>query len=288
MGKKKWKKPRNVALIKAEPVTLATTSAHSWKNIGYKIVVAVTRKTVGIEVKETPSKVIGQCLGMRDDGQAFFAKVDLPWIWGPDFLWQPIARRRLDSFLSPDCRCVSKDGGTLVCKPLHEDLNIKWSEDDAALARANQVMLEALDSMPIPGPTPGPLDMLRVMNLKYPWCRYDVAKNEWLCLICQMRENAFTNNSSYRNQFIFKHAECGNALAWNYKPKVAPDVRERAIREVMEQLEKSMQLYGRAAASEKTYQDLFAMIATGADPERFILSDDEVEMAKLLEGDAQV
>jgi hypothetical protein len=163
----------------------------------------------GIGASMTANKVVGRCLGERDDGGCFFASVDLPWVISPKFNWFKIARRRLDTFLSPDCTCRSGKNETAWCKWHMTKIIPKWQEEDA---KRTVISKEEINVKPLPGARPGPMDLMRRLHNDYPWVKLDVKTGEWVCIMCDAREQAM-DNGSWRNVFVRRHSHCGFGYA---------------------------------------------------------------------------
>lgn len=242
-------------------------AAHHWSGFGYKIIVAVRRKTVGLEVVESPDHVVGQAIGMRDDGKTFFGAVDLPWIWVDGYDWKPTAKGRLDTFLDAKCACDSTEAGTFVCE-MHIRMNRAWKQEDSAVAAKNSAAVKMLDNMPLTGVEPGPVNMFRVLNLDYPWVRLDTANGDWVCFICKRRERSFLN-PSYKNVFIYEHAKCGFET-WKIAETVLPDAREKALREAVDMLKDVMNRHGYTRAGEIAIEKLSREILLGGDPGKYL------------------
>lgn len=71
----------------------------SWKNVGYMVVLGP-----GPQGPQGPPIMLGRAIGLRSDEMLFVADYILPPVWKEDFVWQPAARKRLDTFLG--CACI--------------------------------------------------------------------------------------------------------------------------------------------------------------------------------------
>ena len=217
-----------------------TTLSRFWKS-PLKYMLTVEIKRAGTVGDPRANKVIGRVLGERTDGQLFFATVDLPWIWpGPDnWDWRAVAMWRLDTFLLDWCKCEARDTQQRVCEE-HVKLFGQWCRDDAELNR----MFEQGSGADLPAVTsPGPLPVLEMIHSDFPWCRYDRKANEWVCNLCGFRQAAMDNNSTWRNQFIRKHGDCG--LPANDRSGIKTSIEEQVLNELGERLE---ELYANTGA----------------------------------------
>jgi hypothetical protein len=208
--------------------------SRSWESVGYMIAAEV--KIVQRGFKQVPdcNKVVGRAMGLRDDGQTFVASVDLPWVWPEGFEWQPRALTRLNTFLN--CECLAQNGQTRLCE-IHEELNRQWNEEDWKTNEWSRKKREEVETMPLIGRESGVLDNLRMINRQYPWCRRDVVKTEWVCLICNFRQAAF-DNGSWQNQFILEHSRCGFPEPWQKGVDIKESPEDQILRGVAAELEK--------------------------------------------------
>lgn len=98
----------------------------SWKNIGYLVVLAQN---------SNGPVMMGRAVGLRSDGRPFVGDYTLAPIWKEDFMWQPHAKKRLDTFLN--CACIEHS----PCST-HKLYFENWQRAD--LERINAIVSEPL------------------------------------------------------------------------------------------------------------------------------------------------
>lgn len=99
----------------------------TWKNVGYLVV---------LSQNANGPVMIGRAVGLRSDEMFFVGDYTLPPIWKEDFMWQPQAKKRLDTFLG--CACT-RSGPCAV----HKLQLGQWKEND--VERFNSIV-----SAPLP------------------------------------------------------------------------------------------------------------------------------------------
>lgn len=183
---------------------LEPTKKLSWKTVKYMMAVKNIRVTT-FAGSGTRQVIVGRCLGDRSDDACFFAELDMPWIVPADLLWQKIAKSRLDTYLSDECKCEVRGTDIHRCK-MHTGLHWEWGDIDAKMNQASQ---DVATTAHITQATSGPIMDLRILNWQYPWVRWDVNGDKIICELCNSYQEPFPTNPSYQNLFIRKHSECG-------------------------------------------------------------------------------
>jgi hypothetical protein len=216
---------------------LGAERVHSWKSVRYLMQADFGKKGVmGMQVRQ----VIGRALGEREDGQTFSAYVDIPWTQPERYNWQSRARLRLDTFLYDSCKCEARGSEIKICET-HQKVAYIWHDQDREeIARYEGTPADT----PVPSHGSGPVSELQPMHHLYPWAKLDTGKNEWVCTICGFREPALANNSTFRNQFIKRHMDCGFA---NPDTILPPSVEDKVLRELGRRLEVEYQQTGNMA-----------------------------------------
>jgi hypothetical protein len=153
----------------------------------------------------TRQVIVGRALGDRDDGQCFFAQIDLPWIVPEKWDWKKEARRRLDTYLTSQCQCKADKTNVVHCE-VHRHAMSEWQCIDEAMNRASQ---EVATTAHISQANPGPLIKARILRHDYTWIFHDLERGGIWCKLCGAFQEPFPENPSYQNQFVFEHAKCG-------------------------------------------------------------------------------
>jgi hypothetical protein len=191
-------------LVKVVPVT-----TRRWLDVGYRLTVVMQQQVGGLHVVQIPKGLVGRALGIRyPDNKVFFSTVMIPWTCDEDFNWQKMAKKRLDTFLLPECQCESHEADMRFCE-FHEKLNKMWKTEVEHSEKRQTQIKQLEEQMPIPGREwSGPADMLRILHRDYPWVRLDVEASYYVCLVCKKRRQ-FYPFAADRNVFLRDHSHCG-------------------------------------------------------------------------------
>lgn len=110
------KQPEPVAPAKVVEMPARKKGAdEQWKDVCY--ILAIMPQQNGSVI------ILGRAVGKRMDGMAFIADYMLPMEWKPDWMWQPKAKERLDTFL--DCECATRN----PCSK-HKSYFAQWQQQD--------------------------------------------------------------------------------------------------------------------------------------------------------------
>src|SRR5271167_2189472 len=94
------------AIVKREVALTQRPKKRRWKHVNFMLAVKITPPKGNIPGARAEYTVVGRALGERtDDGQCFFVEMNIPFLATPTYRWQEEARRRLDTFLDPQCTC---------------------------------------------------------------------------------------------------------------------------------------------------------------------------------------
>jgi hypothetical protein len=191
------------------------TPIHSWKEVKYML-----QAPIAIPGLRDPvvRDIVGRAVGLRDDGETFSATMLVPWVVDANYNWQVKAFEHLNTFAMDTCTCIGGDEDVVVCA-YHLHIMRGWHGREP-------------QEDPTPPRRPGPVPHLQPMHRDYPWTYYDPRTREWVCTMCNARQGAMDNNSTWRNQFIRKHSACGfvdpaTVLPWSIEDKVLMELGRR-------------------------------------------------------------
>lgn len=181
-----------------------------WKATSYIIAVKIgpAKAMLGAKVQT----VTGRALGVRNDGQCFFAELDLPWLWSKRYEWRKVARARLDTFLDPRCSCSAKGKEIVRCAWHREELMGVWANEDW---RSDNRTRKVIDSTPVSEIHPGPISPFRVLYKDWPWVMLDPDLNEVFCDVCKGRQRNW--NDSETRMFVNDHSHCYSRVNGTYE-----------------------------------------------------------------------
>lgn len=227
MPKRKDKTEAKAEIIlpsKEEVTALAKSTQPTWISVAYNIATVIRQvgNTLG-GVRPEVDHVFGRCMGERSDGKTFFSSVIVPWVQDEGYDWKPTARRRLDSYLLPECSCDARFDETKICE-FHLNLIEKWEAADWSEVRLS-------DTKMLPGARKGRgiFPDTNEMNKLYPWIRETKDGTRYMCCICGFGKEPGTYamaNQVYRNIFVRDHSHCGFGNPEKYSPaRWDPDYR---------------------------------------------------------------
>jgi hypothetical protein len=213
--------------------------------------------------------VTGRALGIRNDGQRFFAELDLPWIWSKRYEWRKVARARLDTFLDPRCTCGAKGKEIVRCTWHREELLQEWAKEDS---RSDNRTRKLIDSIPVSEIHPGPISPYRVLYKDWPWVMLDPDLGEVFCDVCKARQRNW--NDSETRMFVNDHSHCYSRVNGTYeKSRAACNIGTygEALVVLTEEVEKAKLAYHEllVAREQATHRDAYVYL-----PER--MSKEEV------------
>lgn len=208
-----------------QSLAVAAKRIHSWKSIQYGLQAPIVLR--GMRDPQV-YRLVGRAVGEREDGQGFTAVVDIPWTMPEDYLWQPRAKERLETFLYDSCKCEARETEERICL-MHQTIAPAWYAEDAAEIKKYEGRTE---DMPQPVSASGVMVLYELMHRDFPWCRYDRRGKRWICSMCGFTQDATDNNSTWRNQFIRKHGSCGfvdpdAVVPWSIEDKVLIEIGRR-------------------------------------------------------------
>ena len=240
VGVRKAMKASKRKLIQVIP---AKPRKRHWKATSYIISVKIgpAKAMLGAKVYT----VTGRALGVRNDGQRFFAELDLPWLWSKRYEWRKIARARLDTFLDPRCTCSAKGKEIVRCDWHREELMLLWVKEDY---KSDKRTRKVIDSIPVSEVHPGPISPYRVLYKDWPWVMLDPDLNEVFCDVCKGRQRNW--NDSETRMFVNDHSHCYGRVHGTYAKSLAAcniSFYGEAKQVIKEELEKAKLLYNQLA-----------------------------------------